>query len=51
LGTSFFAREYFRNLTPGQEVVIRTRLVLKPFVSNEDVIEEYERWNEELGKK
>jgi hypothetical protein len=42
-------RYWLRNLTPGQEVVIRSRLCYKPFVSREDVLEEYEKWQRELA--
>jgi len=35
-------------LTPGEEVVLRHRLVYKPFVSREDVLAEYEAWKENL---
>ncbi len=41
-------RYWLRGLTPGEEVVIRSRIVFKPFVSNDDVLEEYDNWNREL---
>ncbi len=41
-------RLWLRNLTPGAEIVIRQRLVYKPFVSNEDVLREYEVWQQGL---
>jgi len=41
-------RFWLRDLTPGQEVAIRSRVVLKPFVSEEDILTEYDRWNDEL---
>jgi len=44
-------RFWLRGLTPGQQVVIRSRLVYKPFVSNEDVLAEYDKWNKELYAK
>jgi len=42
-------RYWLRGLTPGQEVVIRSRVCYKPFVSGVDVLAEYEAWHEELG--
>jgi len=41
-------RYWLRGLTPGQRVVIRTRLVYKPFRGRKDVLAEYEKWNAEL---
>jgi len=41
-------RFWLRGLTPGQEVAIRSRLVYKPFVSQDDVLAEYEKWTKEL---
>jgi hypothetical protein len=42
-------RYYMTGLTPGEEVVLRHRVVYKPFVSNEDVLAEYEAWKVELA--
>lgn len=42
-------RYRLRGLTPGEEVVLRTRLVYKPFVSREDVLAEYAAWREALA--
>lgn len=42
-------RYYMTGLTPGQQVVLRHRVVYKPCVSNEDVLAEYEAWRERLG--
>ena len=42
-------RYWLRGLTPGEPVVIRTRLCYKPFVSQADVIDEYEAWLKELS--
>jgi len=44
-------RYWLRGLTPGQEVVIRSRVCYKPFVSPEDVLKEYEAWHQELGEE
>ena len=41
-------RYRLRGLTPGQEVVIRTRLVCKPWAGEKDVLQEYDRWQGEL---
>ena len=41
-------RYWITGLTPGQPVVLRHRAVYKPFVSNEDVLAEYEAWKAEL---
>ncbi len=41
-------RYRLEGLTPGDEVILRTRLVYKPFVSREDVLAEYEAWKESL---
>ena len=40
-------RYWLRELTPGQEVVIRTRVVYKPWAGHEDVLQEYDRWHKE----
>lgn len=37
-----------RGLTPGQPVVIRSRLCYKRFVSRDDVLKEYETWQQGL---
>jgi len=42
-------RYYMTGLTPGEEVVLRHRVVYKPFVSNEDVLAEYDAWLAELA--
>ena len=42
-------RYYMTGLTPGEEIVLRHRVVYKPFVSNEDVLAEYEKWRVELA--
>ena len=42
-------RYWLRDLTPGDEVTVRIRLCYKPWVSEEDVVEEYERWQESLA--
>ena len=44
-------RYRLRGLTPGQEVVIRSRVCYKPFVSGADVLAEYESWHQELEAK
>ena len=41
-------RYRLQGLTAGEEVVLRTRLVYKPFVSEEDVLAEYAAWREGL---
>ncbi|HJN14803.1 MAG TPA: hypothetical protein QGH10_04905 [Armatimonadota bacterium] len=41
-------RYWLRNLTPGEEVVIRTRVVYKPWVGGDDVLAEYDNWNSVL---
>jgi len=38
-------------LTPGEEVVLRQRLVYKPFVSQEDVLAEYAAWCASLAEE
>ena len=38
-------------LAPGEEIALRTRVVYKPFVSREDVLEEYENWELELAQE
>ncbi|MGD9495120.1 MAG: hypothetical protein AB7Y46_02300 [Armatimonadota bacterium] len=38
-------------LTPGEEVLLRQRLVYKPFVSRQDVLAEYAAWRESLGEE
>ncbi len=42
-------RYCLEGLTPGEEVVLRTRLIYKPFVSEEDVLAEYESWKAGLA--
>jgi hypothetical protein len=42
-------RYYMTGLTPGEEVALRHRVVYKPFVSNEDVLAEYDKWLAELA--
>jgi hypothetical protein len=42
-------RYWLRDLTPGQEVVIRTRVVYKPWAGAQDVLQEYDRWHRELS--
>ncbi len=42
-------RYYMTGLTPGEEVILRHRAVYKPFVSNEDVLAEYDKWLAELA--
>ena len=42
-------RYWMTGLTPGEEVVLRHRVVYKPFVSNEDVLAEYDKWRAELA--
>jgi hypothetical protein len=42
-------RFWLCDLTPGEQVVVRSRLVLKPFVSTEDVLSEYDKWNSDLA--
>lgn len=37
-------RFHLKNLVPGERVAIEQRLCYKPFVSNEDVVREYEAW-------
>ena len=37
------------DLIPGEEVVLRTRLIYKPFVSQEDVLAEYASWKASLA--
>ncbi|MBT3379630.1 MAG: hypothetical protein HN742_18720 [Lentisphaerae bacterium] len=41
-------RYRLRNLTPGAEVVIRSRVCYKRFVSDEDILAEYEAWQKQL---
>jgi len=37
-------RCHLRDLVPGREVTVRSRLMLKPFVSHDDILAEYEAW-------
>ena len=40
-------RYWLRDLTPGQEVIIRTRVVYKVWAGHEDVLHEYDSWHKE----
>lgn len=42
-------RYRLQGLTPGEEVVLRHRVVYKPFVSRDDVLAEYEAWRASLA--
>ena len=42
-------RYWLRELTPGQEVVIRSRVVYKRWAGSEDVLKEYDSWHKELS--
>ena len=42
-------RYWLRELTPGQEVVIRTRVVYKLWAGTEDILREYDGWHKELS--
>lgn len=44
-------RYRLRNLTPGAEVVIRSRIIYKRFVSNDDILQEYDRWMIQLSAR
>jgi hypothetical protein len=44
-------RYQLTGLTPGEEVVIRSRVVYKPFRGRKDVLAEYDKWNAELEGK
>lgn len=37
-------RSHMRDLIPGREATVRSRLIFKPFVSNDDILAEYEAW-------
>ncbi len=37
-------RCHLRDLVPGREVTVRSRLIFKPFVSHDDILTEYEVW-------
>jgi len=41
-------RCHLRDLVPGREATVRSRLIFKPFVSHEDILTEYEAWLETL---
>ena len=42
-------RYWLRELTPGEEVCIRTRVVYKRWAGHEDVLREYDSWHKELS--
>jgi len=41
-------RCHLRDLAPGREVTVRSRLIFKPFVSHDDIIAEYDAWLDTL---
>jgi hypothetical protein len=44
-------RYRLKGLAPGEETVLRTRVVYKSFVSREDVLAEHENWLADLGRE
>ena len=42
-------RYWLRELTPGQEVIIRTRVVYKLWAGAQDVLQEYDSWHKDLS--
>jgi len=42
-------RYWLRDLTPGQQVIIRTRLVYKLWAGHEDVLHEYDNWHKQAS--
>ncbi|MDP6556557.1 MAG: hypothetical protein QGG71_17940 [Pirellulaceae bacterium] len=44
-------RYWLRELTPDQEVIIRTRVVYKLWAGAQDVLQEYDSWHKELSAR
>ena len=43
-------RYWLRDLTPGEKVFVRIRLCYKPWISGDDVLDEYATWDGSRGR-